>query len=66
MCDELIFCAGQPDIHFNMVKAKKGKILSEDGRVVAFVDECKTVHDETVYQYTVRSSDCELVSTTDK
>ena len=68
MCDELIFCAGQPDIHFvNMVKAKKGKILSKDGKVVvAFVDECEIVRDETVYQYTVRSSDCELASTTDK
>ena len=67
MCDELVFCAGQPDIHFvSMVKAKKGKILSEDGKVVAFVDECRTVLDGIVYQYTVRSSDCELVSMTDK
>lgn len=67
VCAELIFCTGQPDIHFvNMVKARKGKTLSEDGKVVAFVDECKAVLGGTEYQCTVRSSDCELVSMTDK
>lgn len=37
--DRLKICAGQPDMNFvSMVRAKKGKVLSSDGTVVASVD----------------------------
>ena len=53
--DELRLCEGQPDNHFvKMVTAKKGKILSNDGKFVAFVDEVDG-------KKTVRTCNCELL-----
>ena len=61
--DSLKVCIGQPDAHFvKMVLAKKGKILSHDGKIVASIDECMaTVNGETCTQ-TVRKNDCALLS----
>ena len=53
----LSICIGQPDSHFvKMVSAKKGKVVSPDGRIVAYVDE----------GLTVRTTDCEFVSQSSK
>lgn len=53
--DGLSVCAGQSDVHFvKMVAAKKGKIVSPDGKVAAYVDDDS-------YTKTVRTADCELI-----
>ena len=53
----LSICIGQPDSHFvKMVSAKKGKVVSQDGQTVAYVDEGNTV----------RTTNCELVSQSSK
>lgn len=53
--DGLSICAGQSDIHFvKMVAAKKGKILSPNGKIAAYVDDDS-------YTKTVRTADCELI-----
>ena len=53
--DELTLYEGHPDAHFvKMVSAKKGKILSHDGKFVAYVDE-------VCGSKTVRTCDCELL-----
>ena len=58
--DGLPICAGQPDVHFvKMVAAKKGKIISPDGKVAAYVD------DDTCTK-TIRTGDCELICPTPK
>jgi len=58
--DRLSICAGQPDEHFvRMVAAKKGKVLSQDGKVAAYVDS-------DTCPRTVRTVDCELLSPTTK
>ena len=58
--DGLSICAGQPDAHFvKMVAAKKGKIISPDGKVTAHID------DDTCTK-TVCTGDCELICPTTK
>ena len=58
--DGLSICAGQPDVHFvKMVAAKKGRIISPDGKIAAYVD------DDTCTK-TVRTGDCELICPTTK
>ena len=58
--DGLSICAGQPDVHFvKMVAAKKGKIISPDGKVTAYID------DDTCTK-TIRTEDCELICPTTK
>ena len=58
--DGLFICAGQPDVHFvKMVAAKKGRIISPDGKVAAYVD------DDTRTK-TICTGDCELVCPTTK
>ena len=51
----LSICAGHSDSHYvKMVLAKKGKVLSPNGKVAAYVDDdCGSK--------TVRASDCELI-----
>ncbi len=54
--DNLAICVGPPDAHFiRMITAKKGKILSHDGKAVCSVDNG-----------TVRTMDCEILSTSEK
>ena len=58
--DELTLCEGHPDAHFvKMVSVKKGKILSHDGKFVAYVDE-------VCGSKTVRTCDCELLVSSNK
>ena len=50
-------CAGNSDSHFvRMVSAKKGKVVSSSGSIVAYVDEDSS-------SKTVRTTDCEFVCT---
>ena len=68
LIDKLNICPGHPDLHFvKMVSAKKGKILSHDGKVSAYVDDNTVVklNGET-YTKTVRTSKCELLCKTAK
>ena len=60
--ENLSICAGHTDIHFvKMVSAKKGKIISPDGKIAAYVDNCTTEIGGEIYKSTVRTSDCELL-----
>ena len=63
--DQLHICCGQPDVHFvSMLKAKKGKILTSDGKVSAKVDDYSSVYlNGVTYPVTVRTSTCELLTT---
>ena len=58
--DNISICIGQPDTHFvRMVAAKKGKVLSNDGKIMCAVDS-------NAYMKTVRTSDCEILATSEK
>ena len=49
-------------IHFvKMVSAKKGKIISPDGKVATYVDNYITEINGETYTSTVHTSDCELL-----
>ena len=59
--DSLSICAGQTDHHFvEKVATKKGKIISYDGKVSAYIDNCITVTNGKTLLHTVRTSECEL------
>lgn len=61
--DHCNLCSGQPDTHFvKMVKAKKGKVLTSNGKISAFVDDCIVIVDGEFIMGTVRSSECEIIS----
>ena len=61
--DKLLICAGQPDDHFvRMVLAKKGKVLSSNGKVVAYVDNERVELNGELYPQTVHTSECEVIS----
>lgn len=58
--DGLSVCVGHPDQHFvKMVNIRKGKIVSSNGKVAAYVDE-KT------YSKTVRTADCDIISQSER
>ena len=60
--DKLLVCAGQPDDHFvRMILAKKGKILSSNGKVAAYVDNERVELNGELYPQTVRTSECEII-----
>ena len=60
--DSLSICAGQTDHHFvEMVAAKKGKIISHNGKFSAYIDNCITVTNGKILLDTVRTSECELL-----
>lgn len=68
LLDHLHVCCGQPDSHFiSMITAKKGKIISSDGKVAANIDQYApvTLNGEH-YRVTVRTGSCELVSKSEK
>ena len=66
LLDSLYICSGQTDSHLvSMVSAKKGKILSPSGKVVASVESYAPVFlNGSWYSKTVRTSECHLVSHT--
>ena len=60
--DSLSICAGQTDHHcVEMVAAKKGKIISHNGKFSAYIDNCITVTNGKILLHTVRTSECELL-----
>ena len=64
LLDQWSVCPGHPDAQFiRMVEAKKGKLMSKDGKsIVARIDDFSTVYlngDE--YSKTVRASTCEML-----
>lgn len=68
LLDDTYVCAGQTDSHLvSMVSAKKGKILSANGKTVAIVDSYAPVFwNGTYHTKTVRRTDCQIVSRTAK
>lgn len=68
LLDRLNVCCGQPDSHFiSMVKAKKGKIISCDGKVAATIDQYAPVAvNGEHHQATVQTGSCEMVTTFQK
>jgi len=49
-----------------MVLSKKGKIISPNGKVVAYVDNCITKVDGQIFLNTIHTSECELLCTSMK
>ena len=68
LLDRLHVCCGQPDSHFiSMVNAKKGKIISSDGKVAASIHQYAPIAvNGEHYRATVRMGSCEMVSTSQK
>ena len=60
--DCLPICAGQPDSNFiEMIRAKKGKIMSSHGESVAFLDSSPIELNGTTYLETIRTSKCQII-----
>ena len=68
LLEKLHICIGQPDSHFvSMVQAKKGSIVSPDGKVVACLDQyTPLIVEDTCYSATVRTKSCEVLTTSYK
>ena len=68
LLERLHVCCGQPDSHFlSMIEAKKGRIVSANGNVSAYMDSYSPVSlNGQLFQKTVRTSSCELLSTAQK
>ena len=67
LLDGLKICAGHPEDHFvHMLMAKKGKILSHNGKVAVYVDNTRVELNGQVYLRTVRTSSCEIASNSAK
>ena len=65
--DMLRVCPGHPDTHLvRMLRAKKGKIISPEGKIVCFVHSASVEFNGKSYQETLRLSNCELLSTSMK
>ena len=61
--DTFFICSGHTDSHFvDMIAAKKGSITSPDGKIAAFIDNTIVQVDDQIYTSTVRTSGCELLS----
>ena len=61
--EHLQICAGQPDPTFvSMVTAKKGRIFSPGGSVIALIDNTPVEFGGNKYCNTVRTSRCEILS----
>lgn len=68
LLDNSMVCPGHPDEQFmEMAKAKKGNLLSRDGKVVVRVDDYSpvTLNGDT-YQVTLRFHNCEVLVSNDK
>ena len=61
--DSLNVCAGHPEGRFSEVaKARKGKVMSVSGNLVALVDESRpVVLNGEVYTSTIRTVKCEML-----
>ena len=68
LIDHLEVCCGQPDEHLvkMVVASKKGKILSPDGELAAFVDSEIVTFKGIDYHQTVRTANCEILSVSTK
>lgn len=65
--ETLKLCVGQPDPNYvSMVKAKKGKVSSLGGSVVAVLDNIPVEFSGNKYSSTIRTAKCEILSKTDK
>ena len=66
--DSLRICIGNPDNNFiELCEAQKGRILSPDGSVSAFVDSFSTLKCEgESYSSTVRTTKCDMIVTGNK
>ena len=65
--ENLKLCVGQPDPNYvSMVKAKKGKVSSSGGSVVAILDNIPVEFSGNKYSSTIRTAKCEVLSKTDK
>ena len=61
--DQLSLCAGHPDEDFvNMIKAKKGKILSVKGDVTSYLDENPVEFNGKKYALTIRTANCNIIA----
>ena len=61
--DRLPVCAGQPDPHFiELLQARKGKIVSNSGQTVAYLDSSPVELNGTTHSQTIRSSNCQLIT----
>ena len=64
LLDQCSVCPGHPDAQFIwMVEAKKGKLMSKDGKsIAATIDDFSTVYlNSDEYSKTVRASTCEML-----
>ena len=63
LVDGLNICAGQPDSNFIVfADSRKGKFISKDGSVNAFIDQYAPVcTNGEVFSKTIRTSSCELI-----
>ena len=64
LLDRLYVCCGQPDSHFvSMINAKKGKIISHDGKITASIDQHAPVSfNGQNFLVTVRTESCEIIT----
>ncbi len=55
-------CAGHPDNHFiEMIKAKKGKLLTVGGEIGSYLDDNPVEMNGQQYSQTIRTVDCSVV-----
>ena len=55
-------CAGHPDNHFiEMIKAKKGKLLTVGGEIGSYLDDNPVEMNGQQYSQTIRTIDCSIV-----
>ena len=60
--DSLCVCAGNPDPRFvQLLKAKKGSIVSADGTPSAYIDSTTIELNGVKYSETVRTSKCQVI-----
>ena len=66
--DHLHVCAGHPDKHFlEMAEDRKGKLMSSNGSVAAYVDKAASVElNGQTFGATLRSTKCQLLTSASK
>ena len=68
LLDQLRVCPGHPDDHYvDMVRAKKGKLISTSGDIAAYIDSNAHVQlNGQTYSTTVRSTKCHILTSVTK
>ena len=62
LIENLIICTGQPDDEFiNLLKLRKGKIVSPKGTISAYIDNNSFVSYDKFFLTTVRTAQCEVL-----